>query len=55
MKHTRPDPNCENCDGSGEVSIPAHVDDNLGSIIDECVRPCVCTFPEKEEKQEEYD
>ena len=51
MKRKEPDPNCFDCDGTGEVSIPEHLEQ--GIMIEEGIFQCHCTV-ERSQEDEEY-
>jgi hypothetical protein len=47
----KPDPNCIDCGGLGEVTLPAHV--RGGEIVDEEFAKCHCTIKAEEDSLEE--
>lgn len=49
-KTKEPDADCMDCNGSGRVSIPAHLE--AGIIINEFMADCHCTL---ERSSEEYE
>lgn len=51
MKQKQPDPLCFDCNGTGELNIPAHVEG--GVVVDEGIFRCHCTV-ERSQEDEEY-
>ena len=51
MKRKEPDPNCFDCDGSGRLTIPAHIE--VGILIEEATFDCHCTG-ERSQEDESY-
>lgn len=45
-----PDPDCELCGGTGETFTPAY--QSAGEIIEEDMRPCLCTKKYNEEEDD---
>lgn len=52
-KKLKANPTCPDCGGTGEVSIPAHVE--AGEIVDEEVKPCICTIGNTKVEEEDED
>lgn len=55
MKRKQPDPNCELCDGTGEVGVYGQVYANEPhmAIIDS--KPCLCTLPDYDDDYDDQD
>ena len=48
-----PDPDCEMCEGSGEILTPAH--QRGGDIVDDQYYQCVCTKNQNDNDQEDEE